>query len=73
MKLIMFENEQMQWKRIEAAATEAKRFLDRVAILRAKASNGQALPPIENAAMKRASLDLSRSLVQVRRERNDRR
>ncbi len=38
-----FENERKQWERIEAAATEAERFLDRVAALRAKASNSQAL------------------------------
>ncbi len=64
-----FENERKQWERIEAAATEAERFLDRVAALRAKASNSQALPPSENAAMKRASMDLSKSLALVRKER----
>ena len=64
-----FDNERKQWERIEAAATEAERFLDRVAALRAKASNSQALPPPENAAMKRASMDLSKALADVRKER----
>ena len=64
-----FDHERKQWERIEAAATEAERFLDRVAALRAKASNIQALPPSENASMKRASMDLSRALADVRKER----
>ena len=63
------QQERKQWGRIETAATEAKRFLDRVAALRAKASNNQALPPPENAAMKRSSMDLSRALADVRKER----
>jgi hypothetical protein len=62
-------HERKQWERIEASAAEAERFLDRVAALRAAASNSQALPPPENAAMKRASMDLSKSLALVRKER----
>jgi hypothetical protein len=64
-----YETEKKQWARIEAAESEAQRFIDRVAVLRAKATKRQALPPLENAAMKRASMDLSRALAQVRQER----
>jgi hypothetical protein len=64
-----YETEKKQWARIEAAESEAQRFIDRVAALRAKATKHQALPPPENAAMKRASMDLSRALAQVRQER----
>ena len=63
------QQERKQWRRIETAATEAERFLDRVAALRAKASSSQALPPPENAAIKRSSMDLSRALADVRKER----
>jgi hypothetical protein len=69
MKAGWFENERKQWDRIEAAANEAERFLDRVAALRAAATINVALPPPENAAMKRSSLDLSRALALVRKER----
>lgn len=54
--------------RVMDAENEAKRFLRRVAALRrVMAETDIAIPPRENAAMKRASMDLTRALSAMRR------
>jgi hypothetical protein len=53
-------------RRVCEAEAEARRFLARVEAWR-KARIDTALWGKENAAMKRASLDLTRALVEVRR------
>lgn len=54
--------------RVLDAENEAKRFLRRVAAMRqVVAMTDIAIPPRENAAMKRASMDLTRALAAIRR------
>jgi hypothetical protein len=62
------------WDKIEEAENEARRFLDRVAALRERHADDEhmqiyfyAVGFKERAAMKRASMDLSRALVNLRR------
>lgn len=62
------------WDKIEEAEAEARRFLDRVAALRERYAEDEQMQIYfyavgfkERAAMKRASMDLSRALVQLRR------
>lgn len=63
----MHEWEKAEAARIDAAEAEAKRFLRRVAELRAAKKAEPGTHPRQNAAMKRASMDLSRALADVRR------
>ncbi|MDB5412106.1 MAG: hypothetical protein JWR10_441 [Rubritepida sp.] len=53
--------------RLDAAEAEAKRFLKRLADLRAARKADPGTHPRESGAMKRASLDLTRALADVRR------
>lgn len=53
--------------RLDDAEAEARRFLRRVADLRAAMKREPGTHPRERAAMKRASMDLSRALADVRR------
>ena len=62
------------WDKIEEAESEARRFLDRVAALRERHADDEHMQIYfyvvgfkERAAMKRASMDLSRALVELRR------
>ena len=71
----------MEWKDVENARAEAKRFLKRVTELENKVNRRQhtvgndGVDSIfffgckETAAVKRASLDLSRALTELRRRR----
>lgn len=52
--------------RVDDAEAEARRFLKRVAAWR-KARKEPGTHPLESGAMKRASMDLSRSLTVLRR------
>lgn len=55
-------------RRVMAAEDEARRFLRRVEAMRAAMKKlDDSIPPAENAAMKRASLDLTRALAAVRK------
>lgn len=53
-------------KRVDDAEAEARRFLTRIAALR-KAWKEPGTHPIESGAVKRASMDLTRSLAVLRR------
>ena len=62
------------WDKIEETENEARRFLDRVAALRERYAEDEHMQIHfyvtgfkERAAMKRASIDLSRALVELRR------
>lgn len=62
------------WDKIEEAENEARRFLDRVAALRERHAEGEHMQTYfnivgfeERAAVQRASMDLSRALVELRR------
>lgn len=63
----MHEWEKAEAARIDAAEAEAKRFLLRVADLRRAKKAAPGTHPRQNAAMKRASLDLTRALADVRK------
>lgn len=55
-------------RRVLAAEEEARRFLRKVEALRAAMKKlDDDIPRVENAAMKRASLDLTRALAAVRK------
>jgi hypothetical protein len=55
-------------RRVLVAEEEARRFLQRVEVMRAAMKKLDSyIPPAENAAMKRASLDLTRALAAVRK------
>lgn len=62
------------WDKIEEAENEARRFLDRVAALRERHAEDEHMQIYfyvtgfkERAAVQRASMDLSRALVELRR------
>ena len=62
------------WDKIEEAENEARRFLDRVAALRERYAEDEHTKTYfnivgfqERAAVQRASMDLSRALVNLRR------
>jgi hypothetical protein len=62
------------WDKIEEAENEARRFLDRVAALRERYVEDEHMQAYfnivgfkERAAVQRASMDLSRALVKLRR------
>lgn len=59
--------EKAEAARIAVAEAEAKRFLQRVAELRAAKKREPGTHPRQNAAVKRASMDLTRALADVRR------
>lgn len=63
----MYEWEKIEAARLDAAETEAKRFLKRLSDLRAACKGEPGTHPRERGAMKRASLDLTRALADVRR------
>lgn len=63
----MHEQEKIEAARLDAAETEAKRFLKRLADLRAARKGEPGMHPRESGALKRASLDLTRALADVRR------
>ena len=62
------------WDKIEEAENEARRFLDRAAALRKRYADDEPMQAYfnivgfrERAAVQRASMDLSRALVNLRR------
>jgi hypothetical protein len=63
----MFDWEKIEAARLDAAETEAKRFLKRMSELRAAKKRDAGTHPRESGALKRASMDLTRALADVRR------
>lgn len=68
----MHKTEQNQISRLEAAIVEAKRFIDRAeaAVEDIRAKDGYYYSTVNTAAAKRASMDLTRALADVRRNRH---
>lgn len=59
--------DEIRTKHIATAEAEAKRFLSRIAALRVAINREPGVYPKERGAMKRASLDLTRALADLRR------
>lgn len=60
------------FKRLAAAEAEAKRFLKRLeALHKVMREDSYGIPAKENAALKRASMDLTRSLVDLRKSSDE--